>query len=331
MKVKGFAGFLLLIMVGLTTLSWAQTPNSQAGYNPNSVYPVPDYEVMYKKRIWRRMDLEEKFNRPFFSFNSQVTKFIIEAVDRGELTVYANDSLTREMDPKEFKKNLEIPNYDANTGGQGGFGNTGGENGGFGNTGGENGGFGNTGGENGGFGNTEGNNGGFGNANNSGFGNAEGAGNGAAANNGDGAAQTVDYFLPREVSVLEITEDLIFDKRHSQMKYDMQAITIVIPAKRFPETGLAKRVGTFKYKELEQVFRNNPETARWFNRQNSAGHLNYADAFALRLFQARITQISNPEDNTIADIYNKDPKEAVMASQWMEYQLVEFEHNLWSY
>ena len=37
------------------------------GYNPNSVRPIHESDQLYKTRVWRRMDLREKQNKPFFS------------------------------------------------------------------------------------------------------------------------------------------------------------------------------------------------------------------------------------------------------------------------
>jgi gliding motility associated protien GldN len=145
------------------------------------------------------------------------------------------------------------------------------------------------------------------------------------------AMASMDYFFPGDVSVLEIMEDWVFDKRRSRLFYDIQSITLILPAEKFPETGLQRQVATFKYKDLEDLFRSMPEEALWFNPQNSAEHKNLADAFLLRLFSARLIKVANPEDSYIADIYNTNPKEGLIASQRIEQELLELEHELWEY
>ncbi len=38
-----------------------------SGYNYNSVRPIRRADIMYLKTLWRRMDLREKQNEPFFA------------------------------------------------------------------------------------------------------------------------------------------------------------------------------------------------------------------------------------------------------------------------
>ncbi len=144
------------------------------------------------------------------------------------------------------------------------------------------------------------------------------------------AEETFDEFLAREINVLQLTEDMIFDKQRSRLYWDIQAITLIIPGTKF-ETGLFREVATFKFKDLDELFRSMPGEAIWFNPQNSAAHLNLSDAFALRLFNGRIIKVSNPDNEYLVDIYNKSPKEGLMASQWIEMELLELEHELWEF
>ena len=89
----------------------------------------------------------------------------------------------------------------------------------------------------------------------------------------DASAGTSDYFFPSDVSVIEIQEDMIFDKRRSRQYWDIQSLTLIIPAETFASTtGLQRRVGSFKYIDLVALFRSMPQEALWFNRQNSAEH-----------------------------------------------------------
>lgn len=288
-----------LILVALLVVggsSFAQ--ERELSINPNSVYPILDHDVMFKKRVWRRMDLKEKQNRPFFAFNNEITKIIIEAVQAGILHPYANDSLKTRMSKEDFLVNMKMPDL--------GGGLTEEE-------------------KALGFGEEEEDLGddGWGEDTDDGWGEEE----------KPAASQTnTDYFFANEVSILELMEDVIFDKRRSRLYYDIQSVKLVIPASVFASTtGLQKEVGVFKYIDLVALFRSMPEEAIWFNPQNSAEHKNLADAFTLRLFSARLTKIANPENLEIVDIYNRSPKEGIMASQQLEHKLMEMEHNLWDY
>jgi gliding motility associated protien GldN len=258
-------------------------------YNPNSVYAIPESEIMYRRRLWRRMDLNEKMNEPFFAFGNEITKVIIDAVNDGRLFPYENDSLKTRMTKEEFLENLKLPQYGVTELTD----------------------------EERAMGFTDDN---------------DGWGDWGDDTADAGADDSRDfYFFPRQVSVLEVMEDFIFDKRRSRAYWDIQAINLIIPAKEFPETGLQRRVASFRYKDLEQLFRSMPQEAVWFNYQNQKANLNLADAFLLRLFSANIVKYWNPQNQDLVDIYKKHPREALLAAKWVENELLEFEHNLWSY
>lgn len=278
----------------------AVAQESDAGYNPNSVFPVHADDVMYKKRVWRRMDLKEKQNKPFFAFNNEITKIIIDAVRAGELYPYTSDSLDQRMEKATFLENMKLPEEGGGlTEEEKALGFT----------------------EDDGWG------GGWGDDDAAGGDPAAGAGSGSGSG-GDSFAD--DSFLPNEVSILEIMEDIIFDKKRSRLYYDIQSIKLIIPANKF-ETGLFRVVGVFRYKDLVELFQSMPEKAIWFNPWNSQEHRNLADAFTLRLFNARITKVENPDDQYIVDIYNQSPRQGLMASQWMEDEIVKYEHDLWEF
>lgn len=269
--------------------------SSNDGYNPNSIHPVHEDNMMFKKRVWRRMDLREKQNIPFFSSGNEITKHIIESAKAGIIPVYVDDSLQNRKTKEEFLEALENPQLqDLNAGGDDAWGDSGG-----GDSWGDDSGWGDSGGDEN---DTE----------------------------GDATTDEIDTkFTNRQVALLEIVEDMIFDNQRSVLVWDIQAIKLVIPADQFT-SGIEKVIGVFKFKDLVDLFRSNHEQMIWFNPQNSAEHKNLADAFALRLFSARIIKVANPQDNMIIDVY-EGAKQGIMASQWIEYELMEKEHELWSY
>lgn len=288
-----------------TELERAYQEEIEEQYNPNSINPIPKYEHLFKVRVWRTIDLNEKQNKGFFANNGEITKLIVEAVKSGELTdIYLHDSLTRKMDKKEFLNRLiqtqaavfdpwdpdrqwfvderttyQGKNYRAlidNTGKN-------------------------------------------------------------PATSPDEWAETSEgkaaEYLPRDMNILRLMEDVIFDKRRSRLYHDIQAIQIIIPGSKTP-TGVDTELGWFKYKDLEKVFRNHPKKAVWFNRMNTAQNKNFADAFLLRLFHGTIHKVENPDDYTIFDIYRANGRpyeEAVWATEWAEMELMEREHNLWEF
>lgn len=90
-------------------------PVMKGGYNKYSVRPVHESDIMFKKTILRAVDLREKQNKPLFSKNKEITKMLIEAVERGDLKPFATDSLEegRMLTIEEFKENMKIPSDQA--------------------------------------------------------------------------------------------------------------------------------------------------------------------------------------------------------------------------
>ena len=151
---------------------------------------------------------------------------------------------------------------------------------------------------------------------------------GGGADSAEETAAAAPEYFPKQLYLLEIKEDLIFDKRRSRMYHDILAVSIIIPAEQTP-TGVERVLASFSYKELvKYVFKNNPD-AVWYNPRNSAKHHNLEDAFTLRLFDGMIVKYENPKNNTLVDLY-KGGRKAVMMSQEILYKLMEYESNLWS-
>jgi gliding motility associated protien GldN len=274
-------------------------------YNPNSINPIPKYEHHYKLRVWRTIDLMEKQNKGFFASNGEITKLILDAVRSGEITdVYASDSLTTKISKEQFLSRLVQSQgavYDQWDPTRSWYTDE--------------------------IATYNGRNYRV-LVDNTGKNPETSPDEWAATSEG----KAIDY-LPRDMNILRLVEDVIFDRRRSVLKYDIQAIQIIIPGSK-TSTQVDEELGWFKYKDLEKVFRNHPQKAVWFNRQNTAQNKNFADAILLRLFHGTIRKIENPDDETIFEIYQANGKgwrEAVWATEWAELELMEKEHNLWEF
>jgi gliding motility associated protien GldN len=139
-------------------------------------------------------------------------------------------------------------------------------------------------------------------------------------------------FLASNLYVLKFRENLLFDKQRSRFYYDIQTVTLFIPAEYNTIKGTETEVASFKYKDLVRVFKNMPN-AKWYNSQNRAEDKKISDAMDLRLFCSRIIKISNPKDQMIEDMqeYNTSDKTVLIASQKYEYELVAKENEVWDY
>jgi len=301
---------LLLSVVGTSAFGQAEVDKVnreelEEQYNLNSLNPIPKYEQLYKLRVWRTIDLLEKQNKGFFPNNGQITKLIVEAVKSGEITdVYISDSLKTKMSKEDFMGLLvqsQASVYDPWDPARDWYTDE----------------------------ITSYNGKNYQALRDNKGANPETSPDDWAATSQGKAAE----YLASDMTLLRLMEDVIFDRRRSRLYYDIQAIQIIVPGSK-TTTNVDLYLGWFKYKDLEKVFRNHPEKAVWFNRQNTAQNKNFADAMLLRLFHGTIHKIENPDDETIVDTYRANGRpyrEAVWASEWAEIMLMEKEHNLWEF
>jgi gliding motility associated protien GldN len=243
---------------------------------------VQETQIMFKKTIWRRMDLNEKQNKAFNSRNNELSRLLLTAVEEGLIKPYMTDSCLNLMPDDIFKSNTTV---EIQGGGGGGF--------------------------DGGFG------GGFGSST-------------APAASGP----QVDA-IPKEIfSILYFKEELIFDRNRSRMYWYIRTVSVALPGSAGPAwnpAGFEKLVAHFKYEDVVNLVRGPyADRAIWYNTQNQAQHRNIGDALELRLFKAPITKVSNAENLDIRQIVS-DPFEAILLQEKYEYDLMEFESELWEY
>ena len=311
---------LTALAAGLT-LSLTASAQEQAttASSTGSHRPIPVSDQMFRKSIWRQVDLREKQNKPMFSEGKEITRVILDAVRRGELQAYRNDSLTSTLTPAEVSGNMSYADavdklsdeeikagFSAPTGGDD-------------------------------------------------WGapaakpvtkkvpKLDAAGKPMKDKKGKvimvaaaPAAPAVpkpaaNEYRPKDIYEMEVKEDMIFDKKRSRMYHDIKSIQLLVPSTLAANTsGIEKPIGTFKYSDLVKVFRNNPQNAIWFNAENDAQHKNLADAFELWLFNSYITKVSNAGDSRLDDIYG-GAQQGILAAQQTAADLVEYEYNLWSF
>lgn len=321
------AAALLVALVGRAQEQATSTVTTGA------IRQIPVSDQMFRKTIWRAIDLREKQNLPMFSDGKEISRVILEAVKRGELQAYKNDSVASTFSPKEVNDNmsyaLEAPiSPDADGGDWGGT-----------------------------------------PAPkstkkaapvNDGWGAPIASAPAATKKvkvldkngkpvkkNGKYVYKTVSTtsvaaapppppattapYRYKDLYQMELTEEMIFDKKRSRMYHQIKTVSLKLPSTLSSNTsGLEKNIATFKYSDLVKVFRNNPQTAIWFNAQNDAQHKNLADAFELWLFNSYITKVSNPKGDDLASQYGSE-REGLLAAQQTAADLVEYEYSLWSF
>ena len=287
--------------------------------------PIPLSDQMFRKSIWRQVDLREKQNKPMFSEGKEISRVIIDAVKRGELQAYKNDSLTSTFSPQEVSGNMSFQDQKVELSAEE---------------------------KAAGFSEKD-----LGGGSDDGWGapapkkkaavkkvaKLDAAGKpmkdkkgkvimvAAAPAAAAPAAPAGNEYRPKDIYEMELKEDMIFDKKRSRMYHDIKSITLLVPSTlAMNVSGIEKPIGTFKYSDLVKVFRNNPQTAIWFNAENDAQHKNLADAFELWLFNSYITKVSNAGDSRLDDIYG-GAQQGILAAQQTSADLIEYEYNLWSF
>jgi len=298
MKLLSF----LVIYVGLATSLFAQQDTI---VNPNSVERIPYYEQLYRFRVWRTVDLNEKQNAGFKSAKSDIAQFLLQNIQSGNIPVY-NDSLTNVLKPEAVvvanQANMEPP-YDAR---KSYFIN-----------------------ETSSF-------------NGKNYESTRNDNQGHVPTDVDWwqiSANQTEYFTKSNVVGIELVEDVIFDKRRSRLYYDPQAIGLL--AQKGGSTDI-NPIGYIKYKDfydlVERASHSKDMSERdkvlWRNRYNPSENRSFVEAIKLRLFHGVILKVENPGDYTIQRIYEMNGRsygESVFARWEEEMKMMEKEHNLWEY
>lgn len=288
----------LTLSVAASAQEQATTASSNGSYRP-----IPNSDIMFRKTIWRAIDLREKQNKPMFAEGKEISRVILDAVKRGELQAYKNDSLTSTLSSAEVVSNSSYAETSAGLSDEekaAGFSES------------------DLGGGDDGWGAPAPKKG------------AKGKKTVAAAPKKPAAPPSYEY-RPKDLYQLELKEDMIFDKKRSRMYHDIKCLGLLVPSTLSTNaSGIEKPIGYFKYSDLVRVFRANPDKAVWFNPQNDAQHKNLADAFELWLFNSYIVKVSNPNDARLDEIYGGQ-QQGILASQQAASDLIEYEYNLWSF
>ncbi|MFM1913048.1 MAG: hypothetical protein RIR51_886 [Bacteroidota bacterium] len=302
MKFIKFLSISFILTLGFN--SFSQEVDIDDRLN-NSIRPIAEEDILYMTQLWRRMDMNEKMNRPFFANGHELSKFLIEWVNAGVIKAYKNDSLKTELSIADFKENLkiDIQNADAQLSEsekQAGFG---------------------------------------GDEVNGQSGVDDGWGGGTSSestskplaeddgfNTSPVTASSEEFFFAKDLTIVELKEDAIIDRKRSRLYFDIQSITLIVPASK-TVAGFDKPVASFRWKDVYNLMKAN-KNCIWYNMQNEMSHKNMSTAFDLRLFNARIIKKGNANDKFLTDIY-KGESEGLLMSQLIENELIELEDTMW--
>ena len=293
---------IFLLSIGLAGVVSAQ---QDTVYNPNSTERIPYYEQLYRFRVERIVDLNEKQNAGFKSAQSDIAAFLIKSIQNG--TMIADDDSIKNVRKAEeiLVSNQAIvePPYDAK---KSYFSS-----------------------ETASF---NGKN--YQSTRNDNKGNLP-----TDTQWWELAGSQTEYFTKDQIVAITIIEDVIFDKRRSRLYYDIQAIGL--QAQKSGSTDI-NPIAYVQYKDFFNLVEKTShskdwkerEKVLWRNRYNPSENRTFTDAFKLRLFHGVIVKVENPNDRTIQQIYEMNGRsygESVFARWEEEMRMMEKEHNLWEY
>lgn len=149
-----------------------------------------------------------------------------------------------------------------------------------------------------------------------------------------------DSIFVKQLYFLDFKEDFVFDRQHSQFKFDIKFIQLVMPAETNADpnsgVGFQKTLGFIRYKDFINHFAKHPD-ARWINFQNISKSLPYNEAFESRLFRSVVTRYTNQDEALVIDLVDKNTPadrrkmQAYLDALAFEYQLLEFENSVWEW
>ena len=140
-------------------------------------------------------------------------------------------------------------------------------------------------------------------------------------------SSTTYYYEAQDLYQLELNQDWIINNKKSVLEKNNHSISFFIPADH-PDNirGIQVPLFTLDYEDCVTLWKNDPN-AIWFNPYNDSEHLTLQDAFKLELYSSYIIKISNPDNEFIAD--NFQGRNAIIESKNIEFNLMEYESNLW--
>ncbi len=108
---------LLFISLSPTAASYGRTDHLSESYSPHATRPLARAYVLYARKVWREIYLDEKKNAPCFMPGKEISKVIVDGAKNKLLLPYTDDTLTEIMSEAQFVKNLQISAEDgsANT------------------------------------------------------------------------------------------------------------------------------------------------------------------------------------------------------------------------
>ena len=106
MKHIRYTGLILSIALASPFRSYGYSDPLLDNYSEYTVNPIQRAYILFQRKIWRKMNLEHKYNLPFAMRGREITRVIIDGVKKGLLQPYENDTLTTPLSISSFMNNM---------------------------------------------------------------------------------------------------------------------------------------------------------------------------------------------------------------------------------
>lgn len=138
--------------------------------------------------------------------------------------------------------------------------------------------------------------------------------------------EAYDTIPTSDITRFRLKEEVFFDKQRSVMETRILGLAPVIPVKNEDGDieGYTEAFWIY-FPEARFVF----AEAEVYNVSNDADRMTYEELFWKRKFVSRMIKMSNVYDRTI-DSY-KSPMDALLEAEFLEEQIFNMEHDMWSY
>ncbi len=135
-----------------------------------------------------------------------------------------------------------------------------------------------------------------------------------------------NIFTPDSITKFRIKEDWVFDKQRSVFEPRIIGIAPLIKIKKAGQELNEQPIFWVYFPEMRGLL----STTQVVNGRNDAFSLSYDDVFMKRIFSSYIVKVSNVKDEYIRD-YAKTGVDRLKESERIKKELLDWEHDLWSY
>ncbi|MHA7099750.1 hypothetical protein [Roseivirga pacifica] len=155
-------------------------------------------------------------------------------------------------------------------------------------------------------------------------------------------AVTNNFDKNTEITEIIFEEDLIFDKNHSVPMWDVVSLIVVGPVAPAgsPNPGIIKNLFRVKYADVKRYVdyvynTTKKKRAYWYNPGNPGSkEISFSDAIDKRLFNSYVVSVQNVDNENVVTTLAKDENRNYSSLEYSEkirMQLLERIHNLWEY